>query len=528
MCLQHFFASCSFILSEEKWSASRSLPAGAAAGRSARAVLAGGKKPMNHNVRLSLVFSALSGASNGVWGWQVLAMYLFVLTGGSNAKVGLCEGIQGAFKAAAALPAGVLADRWRRDLILRASAAVAVVAIAVTSFALLWSSSERNEYIAICVGCTLWGIFNGLSSPALEAIFADSCPTGDRSRMYTLKYVAGVLPFWGVGPLITMALFGALGDTWTLGVLRPIMLAGMALAVPPTLVLLRFDDERSLGLESDSVGQQEKQQQQQQQQQRQREEQEEQGGQGGRAGDAADEDDGEDEHAHEEAVQRRGRLSATARKQAQGSGRGMCCCRRGGCISTATVPFVVVVVDIIIALASGMTIKFFPIWFGASRRWCARRSAVRRGGGWREPPTSRRSLARSLLTSCSPAPSLPSSRSAPASRPPALPPTNSERGGHGPARHHRHLPGLDAGALRVHRAGAAALQAAGARRHRHPRPRARHPVPRRDGAAAGAVAPRLPHVRHLCRAHSGEQRAVPAAKECPDGLRVQGGARQGE
>jgi len=146
--------------------------------------MSGGKKPMNHNVRLSLVFSALSGASNGVWGWQVLAMYLFVLTGGSNAKVGLCEGIQGAFKAAAALPAGVLADRWRRDLILRASAAVAVVAIAVTSFALLWSSSERNEYIAICVGCTLWGIFNGLSSPALEAIFADSCPTGDRSRMY--------------------------------------------------------------------------------------------------------------------------------------------------------------------------------------------------------------------------------------------------------------------------------------------------------------------------------------------------------
>ena len=203
--------------------------------------------------------------------------------------------------------------------------------------------------------------------------------------------MAGVLPFWGVGPLITMALFGALGDTWTLGVLRPIMLAGMALAVPPTLVLLRFDDERSLGLESDSVGQQEKQQQQQQQRQRQREEQEEQGEQGeqgGRAGDAADE--GEDGHAHEEAVQRRGRLAATARKQAQGSGRGMCCCRRGGCISTATVPFVVVAVDIIIALASGMTIKFFPIWFGASRRWCARRSAVRGGsGGWREPPMIR-------------------------------------------------------------------------------------------------------------------------------------------
>ena len=180
---------------------------------------------MNRNARMVLVFSALNGTAAGVWGWQVLAMYLYVLEGGSNAKVGFAEGMQGACKAAMALLAGWAADRYRRDRMLRVSAAISVLAIALTVVALtVFRGDGSLEYGMFCFASAAWGLFNGASAPALEAIFADSVSTGARSRMYTLKFVLYVLPYWGVGPVLAMILFARLGDQWSLPVLRTIIL----------------------------------------------------------------------------------------------------------------------------------------------------------------------------------------------------------------------------------------------------------------------------------------------------------------
>eukprot|EP00937_MAST-01D_sp_MAST-1D-sp2_P001856 g1856.t1 len=182
------------------------------------------------------------------------------------------------------------------------------------------------------IACALWGVFNGASAPALEAIFADSVSTGKRSEFYSVKYILTVAPYWGVGPVICIFIFWQLGNAWTLDTMRTIMLSGMVLSIFPTMCLFFFNDDRSLGQESEGLLAKE---------------------QGGAATlplrDAAAHsgtDDTED--------------STAAAEQARSRQRGLklCCTARSG-----QVPFILVASDMIIGLASGMTIKFFPIWF---------------------------------------------------------------------------------------------------------------------------------------------------------------------
>lgn len=57
--------------------------------------------------------------------------YLFKLCG-DNKHAGYAEGVQGTFQALASIPAGILADRYRRDTVLRASGVVGIVGVILT------------------------------------------------------------------------------------------------------------------------------------------------------------------------------------------------------------------------------------------------------------------------------------------------------------------------------------------------------------------------------------------------------------
>eukprot|EP00466_Bigelowiella_natans_P015310 jgi/Bigna1/77302/fgenesh1_pg.47_\ len=120
---------------------------------------------MNHNVRLSLIFTFIAGTSRGVWSFSVLSGYLYVLTN-SNFMVGLAEGIQGrvctkqlltcriiplfsnphttpyttsgSTQVLVAIPSGIfLTDGIGRDATLKIGGVVAMVTIAFTLLSLL-------------------------------------------------------------------------------------------------------------------------------------------------------------------------------------------------------------------------------------------------------------------------------------------------------------------------------------------------------------------------------------------------------
>lgn len=75
---------------------------------------------------------------------------------------------------------------------------------------------------------------------------------GSRAKVYSFMFSAG-LAANSIGPCAAAATFAVTGNKWDVDTLQLVILVGMALAVLPILALLCFDDDRSLGPESDAV-----------------------------------------------------------------------------------------------------------------------------------------------------------------------------------------------------------------------------------------------------------------------------------
>jgi len=78
----------------------------------------------NHNVILVLLMRSFDSISSGIWNGATLAAFIYMVQGNSNKSVGIAEGIFGTFCAAAGIPLGWLADRYRRDHTLRGCSVV--------------------------------------------------------------------------------------------------------------------------------------------------------------------------------------------------------------------------------------------------------------------------------------------------------------------------------------------------------------------------------------------------------------------
>ena len=139
-----------------------------------------------------------------------------------------------------AIPVALLIDRYRRDSSLRFSGFIGVLAIAATFYAFLF-----NSLVYLWPSLVLWGVFDAVSSPALESIFADSVATGSRSRVFSNKYIVQTVA-GSLGPLLSVALFYYLGNNWSIETLRIVLLTGTGILVVPVFVLFSFSDDASL------------------------------------------------------------------------------------------------------------------------------------------------------------------------------------------------------------------------------------------------------------------------------------------
>lgn len=86
------------------------------------------------------------------------------------------QGLNGIAQLVAALPAGFLADRYRRDTLLRAGALVGAAAGGLLAVALAWQPTVGM----LAAASALLGCYSGTYNAALEALFADSVPPGRR------------------------------------------------------------------------------------------------------------------------------------------------------------------------------------------------------------------------------------------------------------------------------------------------------------------------------------------------------------
>ena len=181
-----------------------------------------------------------------MWSFSVLSGFLYVLVDNSNWAVGLAEGIQGASQALAAICAGIMADRWRRDRVLCMAGVIGIIAVGCTmaaaSGAGISGLGYREQYLGMCVALGLWGAYQGFWNTGLETIFSDSIPKQQRSKPLTNKYILQLVSTM-TGPLIAVCLFVYFGDHWSLPQLRIALLVGAGLCIPPAMILFTFRDE---------------------------------------------------------------------------------------------------------------------------------------------------------------------------------------------------------------------------------------------------------------------------------------------
>ncbi len=209
-------------------------------------------KDLNPNVRLAFIFELLQSLGRGIWMGNILSLYIvlfseksngiFGLT--SNELLGITAGISGIAMTALVFPAGYLADKYRRDRMLKISGVIGILAMVTLGLA--------SSIFIIMAAMFLWGAFQGLNRPAFESIIADSLPSGNRSGVYSRLHLIRQFAM-ASGPFLNVILFLYLGDKWDISILKNVMLVGIFFSLVSSLVLFKFKDERSMGDESESL-----------------------------------------------------------------------------------------------------------------------------------------------------------------------------------------------------------------------------------------------------------------------------------
>jgi MFS family permease len=196
------------------------------------------------NIRLTMMFTVLAFAGRSIWSQSVLAAYVFLLSHNPTA-VGFLTAVMGILQLLSSIPTGYLSDRriLSRDILLKVASAVGMLAMAVTVTALYLPEHQHNlAYLFLTLSLAVWGIFWGISNTALGALFADATPEGTRSKYFTQR---SILINVGntAGPLLALALFVALGDEWSVRDCAYVMALGQAVSFPAVALLCCFADD---------------------------------------------------------------------------------------------------------------------------------------------------------------------------------------------------------------------------------------------------------------------------------------------
>jgi MFS family permease len=133
------------------------------------------------NVTRAYVFYMFNGCAQGLVLGPAMTAYVYFVAGNSTMDVGIVEGARGMAALLGGIPAGVVADRMSRAFVLRCAALVTLLACAGTIFAMFYRS-HRVVLLGVALG--LWGASGGTAYSSLEALFADSVPTGRRAKAY--------------------------------------------------------------------------------------------------------------------------------------------------------------------------------------------------------------------------------------------------------------------------------------------------------------------------------------------------------
>lgn len=190
------------------------------------------------NRALLLAHGFLAALARSIWGGDILSAYIF-LAHGTARDVGVASGVRGLSQLALAPLGGWLADALPRGVALRLGCGLALCGSGALAYAVATRSMP-----ALLVAMLLWGAHFAAAVPASDALFADSVDAGERSRWFTRRYQLTQLA-GAAGPLLWAALLAYAGNEWRAGACAVVLLVGCAMAAPASLLLLCARDVRA-------------------------------------------------------------------------------------------------------------------------------------------------------------------------------------------------------------------------------------------------------------------------------------------
>ncbi|CAG9465855.1 unnamed protein product [Pedinophyceae sp. YPF-701] len=202
---------------------------------------------VNHNIAVVLGWTALEFSSANLRAGDVFSVLVLLLTDDTS-TVGYIQGLSGLVQLVAAFPAGWLGDKWRRDRVLLLGFGLGVASLVAFFLALTdgWSEIYRGDNITtLYVAMALTGLYRGWVVGPMEALYADSTDTANRSLWFTRKYQI-LLVSGSLGPAAALAMFMYYGDRWSPPDCRRVLLVGLGLMLPALLLLLLFDDSKTM------------------------------------------------------------------------------------------------------------------------------------------------------------------------------------------------------------------------------------------------------------------------------------------
>jgi MFS family permease len=189
------------------------------------------------NVSRIILFSWFAFTGRSMWSQSVLSVFVFLLKKNHPECVGIVTGVMGVSQVLASLPPTTFC-RSRRDRRLKLASLVGIAAVTTTFFA-LW----QLDYNWLLGASILWGIMWGISDAALNDLFLDSIPTSRRSHYY--KRASSVIRLGNLtGPLVAIVIFRYMGEEqWSLRGCSLVMMVGLGLCLPGLGILCSLREE---------------------------------------------------------------------------------------------------------------------------------------------------------------------------------------------------------------------------------------------------------------------------------------------
>ena len=200
-------------------------------------IIGEGRQSYPHpNVSRMMWFCGVFGIASAIAQMGVFDTYLYMRSNDSNSAVGLAESVCGITQVIMVWPAGIIADRCSRSLVLRGCVILSLLYVVASIFGVYYDNT-----ILIYISLILGGVYLAIQNSASFALFSDSIPQGERASWMSKVAVITQIAM-GVGPLLGYFLFKYFGDVWDLSVLHSILIIGFLLMIPANMFLANWSD----------------------------------------------------------------------------------------------------------------------------------------------------------------------------------------------------------------------------------------------------------------------------------------------